>query len=184
LRRTSGMLRACGFYCFERAIPELASFAKISSDQKEIALQVLCPKGKVRKSTQIIPIGDTGIPFRFARSVAPSITVWKAVCVRTSFCVCSPTIWNGTCAKPLPRCSLVTMARAKRAKMSLVPRNHPRARPEKPEPKKRSTGPRFTLFKPYWLIYPPSFETPSPQILRALRLGNKKQNPRLFSKGR
>jgi hypothetical protein len=50
------MLRACGFYCFERAIPELASFAKISSDQKEIAFQVLCPKGKVRKFRSSSPI--------------------------------------------------------------------------------------------------------------------------------
>ena len=48
--------------------------------------------------------------------------------------------------------------------------------PKKPSPnairkartKKRSMAPRFALFKPYWLIYRPSFETPSPRILRVL----------------
>src|SRR4029077_10104466 len=85
--------------------------------------------------------------------------------------------------KLLPRCSLVMRPHASRAKMSSARRNPPRTQSEKPEPRKRSTAPRFTLFKPYWLIYRPSFETPSPRILRVLRLGNKRQNPRPFSKG-
>src|SRR5271167_3559316 len=101
-----------------------------------------------------------------------------------SFCVCSLTTSNGTCARPSRRCYLTRSSHASRAKMSLARRNHPRVRPAKPEPRRRSTEPRFTLFRPYWPIFQPSFAIPSHQILRALLLGNRKQNPQLFSKGR
>ena len=71
---------------------------------------------------------------------------------------------------------------ASRAKMSSARRNHPQTNP-KARTKKTLMAPRFTLFKPYWLIYRPSFETPSPRILRVLRLGNR-QNPRPFTEQR
>ena len=72
-------------------------------------------------------------------------------------------------------------ARASRAKMSLAQETLPECGPQSPNQK--------TLQDPVHsfqtlLIFPPSFATPSHQILRALRLGNKKQNPQLFSKGR
>ena len=106
-----------------------------------------------------------------------------AVCAHTSFYACSPTTSNGTCARPLRRCSLAMTPRASRAKMSSAPRNPPRVRPEKPEPRRPSRELRFILFRLYWPIFPPLSATPSHQILKALRLGNKKPSPQPFSKG-
>src|SRR5262249_42901075 len=52
---------------------------------------------------------------------APSITVWRAVCAHTSFYACSPTTSNGTCARPLRRCSLAMTPR--RAQLQLPLKN-------------------------------------------------------------
>jgi hypothetical protein len=101
-----------------------------------------------------------------------------------SFCVCSPTTLSGICVRLWRRCSLQKRARA--ADVVSPKKPSPNAT-RKARTKKTLDGAPVQPFQTLLAdlsIYRPSFETRSIQILRVLRLGNKKRNPRLFSKGR